>query len=91
MLAGLMSRWTIFFGVASEVFGNELQGDVPAKLEVLGFVDHAHTTASQLAEDAVMGNLLTDHKKTRRLRVLIAVMLGRSPTLVNCVMTGTKR
>jgi hypothetical protein len=37
-----------------------------------------------------MGNLLADHKKMRRFWVLIAVMLGRSPTPVNCVMVGTK-
>jgi hypothetical protein len=30
-------------------------------VDVLGFVDHSHTAASQLAQDAVMRDGFTDH------------------------------
>ena len=47
--------------VIGEFVGKELQRDEPTKLRVLGFIDHAHTTASDLLEDAVMRDGLTDH------------------------------
>jgi hypothetical protein len=44
-----------------------------AQLEILGLIDDAHTTASEFAQDAVMGDSLTDHEW----RVpLFRVMLG---------------
>ena len=36
-------------GVASQIFRNEFQGDVAAKLSVFRLVDHAHTPAPELA------------------------------------------
>ncbi len=50
------------FGIAGQIFWDELQGDVPPQLEVLALVDNAHTTAPKLAKDAVMGYLLADHE-----------------------------
>jgi hypothetical protein len=44
--------------VVGELVGKELQGDVPTELEVFRLVDHAHSPAADLAEDAVMGNCL---------------------------------
>jgi len=38
-----------------------------------------------------MGNLLADHKEPRRFQAVVAVMLGRSPTPVNCFGTNNKR
>ena len=52
------------FGVAGEIFGNELQRDMPPQLQVLGLVHHAHATAPKLAQDAIVGYCLTDHEKT---------------------------
>jgi hypothetical protein len=44
--------------IAGEFVGQELQGDVAAQLQVFRLVDHTHTAATDLAEDAVMGNRL---------------------------------
>jgi hypothetical protein len=44
--------------VVGEFVGQELQGHVAAQLEVFRLVHHTHTTATDLAEDAVMGNRL---------------------------------
>ena len=52
------------FGIAGKIFGNKLQGDVAAKLQVLGLVDNAHTPASKFAKYAVMGHLLANHGST---------------------------
>ncbi len=50
------------FGVASQIFWNKFQGDMPPELQVFRLVDHAHTTAPELSEDTVMGYLLADHE-----------------------------
>ena len=42
--------------VLSKMFGEELQGDEPAELGVLGLIHHSHAAATQLLEDAVMRN-----------------------------------
>ena len=42
--------------VLGKMFGEELQGDEPAELGVLGLVHHTHPAATQLLEDAVMRN-----------------------------------
>ena len=44
--------------VVGEVVGKELQGDVATELEVFRLIHHAHATAADLAEYAVMGNRL---------------------------------
>ena len=38
--------------------GQHLQGDVPAQRHLLGLVDHAHAAAADLAQDAVVAELL---------------------------------
>jgi putative ABC transport system permease protein len=42
--------------VLGKMFGEELQGDEPAELDVFGLINHTHPAATQLLEDAVMGN-----------------------------------
>jgi len=42
-----------------EFVGKELEGHAATELEVFGFVDHTHAPATDLAEDAVVGNSLT--------------------------------
>ncbi len=68
------------FGVAHKVFRDELQGDMPPQLQVLGLVNHAHTTAPELSQDAIVGYGLADHEKTQ---LPNAVMLGPPATPVN--------
>ena len=46
--------------VAGDVFRKKFQRDEAAEAGVLGLIDHAHTAAAKLFEDAVMGNGLTD-------------------------------
>ena len=43
------------------VFGQELERDVAAEVEVLGFVDHAHTSSTELVQDTIMGDGFADH------------------------------
>jgi hypothetical protein len=58
--SGRSSRFTLEplqgHPIGSQSIGQELQGDVAPKSQVLGFVHHTHTTATQLLEDAVMRN-----------------------------------
>ena len=42
--------------VLGKMFGEELQGDEAAELDVLGFINHTHPAATQLLEDAVVRN-----------------------------------
>ena len=46
--------------VMGEVVGKELQGDMATELEVFRLVHHTHAPATDLAEDAVMGDRLTN-------------------------------
>ncbi len=41
--------------------GQELQRDVPAKPRVLGLIDDAHPAGTELADDAIVLDLLADH------------------------------
>jgi len=45
----------------SNLFRQELQGDEATKLGVLGLVHHAHPTAAELFDDAVVRDGLADH------------------------------
>jgi len=36
--------------IVSEVFGKELQGDMPTQLEVFSLIDNTHPAAADLAE-----------------------------------------
>ena len=45
------------FGVARKIFRDELQGNMPPQLQVFGLVDHAHATAPQLSQDAIVGTV----------------------------------
>ena len=68
------------FGVARKIFGDELQGDMPPQLQVLGLIHHTHATTPELAQDAIVGYCLADHEKTQPPN---AVMLGSPAAPVN--------
>jgi len=51
----LKSLW-----VFGKVVGEEFQGNEPAKLGVLGFVNHTHTPTADLFQNAVVRNRLAD-------------------------------
>ena len=80
---GLASESLQRLRVAGEIFGDELQGYVPPEFQVLGLINHTHTSSPELAEYAVVGYLLADHMSAGRCAALVAVMLGRSPIPVN--------
>ena len=44
-----------------QVFGQELESDVAAQVEVLGFVHDAHSASTELLQDAIMGDGFADH------------------------------
>src|SRR5271156_2366888 len=67
-------------GVAHKVFRDELERNVPPQLQVFGLIYHAHTTAPQLAQDAIVGHCLADHEIKEPPD---AVMLGPPETPVN--------
>jgi hypothetical protein len=46
--------------IASQIVGQELESDEAAQARVLGLVDHAHATAADLFQDAVVRDRL-DH------------------------------
>ena len=46
--------------VASEIIGKKLESDEAAETRVFCFVNHAHATAAEFFDDAVVGNRLTD-------------------------------
>ena len=41
--------------------GKELEGHMPAQVQVLGLIHHTHASATQLREHAVVGDSLPDH------------------------------
>src|SRR5215472_12716265 len=47
--------------VMGHVFGQELERDQAAELQVLSFVHDAHAAAAQLLEDPVVRNAVADH------------------------------
>src|SRR5713226_2114298 len=49
--------------VLRKLFGKELDRHGTAELEVLGLIDHTHTPAAQLLQDAVMRDGLAGHAR----------------------------
>ena len=49
-------------GIAGHFVGQKLQRDKAVQARVLGFVDHAHATAAELFDDAVVRDGLADHE-----------------------------
>ncbi len=52
--------------VLREFFGQEFQRDEASEAGVLGFIDHAHATAAQLFNDAVVRDGLVEHYSIRQ-------------------------
>src|SRR3984893_3055185 len=50
--------------VMSDIFRQKLEGDEPAELQILGFVNHSHPTAADLFDNAVVRDGLADHLGT---------------------------
>ena len=48
-------------GIFGDLIRQELQGREAVQANVLGLIHHAHATAAQLAQDAVVGDRLVDH------------------------------
>jgi len=47
--------------ISRHILGKELEGDKAAKFQILGLVHNPHASATQLLEDAVMRDGLSDH------------------------------
>ena len=50
-----------FFGIGSDLAGEELDGDRAFQLGILGFVNHAHAALTKFFENLVVENCLTNH------------------------------
>src|SRR5215831_18737416 len=48
-------------GIAGYLIGEELEGNKTVKPSIFSLVDHAHATATELLNDAVVGDGLADH------------------------------
>ena len=48
-------------GILRDVIGEKFEGDEAAKSRVFGLIDHAHATAANFFEDAIVRNRLPDH------------------------------
>jgi hypothetical protein len=48
--------------VAGDFFGQKFEGDEAAQASVFGLVDNTHATASELFDDAIVGDVLADHQ-----------------------------
>src|SRR5215475_5709859 len=51
------------FGVPAKLIGHELQCDRTAKTSVFGFVNHAHATTTELLDDSIVGDGLSDQRR----------------------------
>ena len=61
--AGLALEPLHRLAVPAKLFGQNLEGNAAAQPAVLGFIDDPPTAASQLLQDAVVGNCLADHER----------------------------
>jgi hypothetical protein len=59
----LALKTTEGLGITGYLVGQELEGDEPVEPGVFGLVNHTHTAAAQLLDDAVMRDGLADHGK----------------------------
>jgi len=48
--------------VLRQVFREELQRHMPTEAEIFGLIDHTHASAAELAQHAVVGDGLADHR-----------------------------
>src|SRR5882724_10988072 len=69
--------------IAVFVFRQELQRNSSSELGVLGFIDHAHASAAQLAENPVVSNEFAIHRGME--------MLTAGRRSVNCVGYFSRR
>ena len=58
----------------------ELQRDVPPEPRVLGLIDDAHAAGAELADDAVVLDLLADHG----FAIMAECTVHRAPCTVHC-------
>src|ERR1051325_4892808 len=59
--AGLALQPLTSRGVVPELFWQELERDFSAEACVFSFIYHTHAAASQLLDDAIVGNRFADH------------------------------
>ena len=48
-------------GIPGDLIRQKLQGHEAVQAKVFGLIHHAHATAAQLTQDAVVGDRLVDH------------------------------
>ena len=59
--AGLALKTVQRCRIGRKIRGQELEGNMPAELEVLSFIHHTHAATAKLLQDSVMGNGCADH------------------------------
>jgi len=56
--------------ISRKLFGKELERNMSAELQVFGFVNYAHASATQFAQDLVMRDGAAEHGRTSWMRML---------------------
>jgi hypothetical protein len=59
--AGFAAKAFRRLGIAGKLLGKKFQSDKSAKFEILSFVNHAHTPATELFEDSVVRDGSSKH------------------------------
>jgi hypothetical protein len=72
--AGFALKTLEGLAIVGEGFGKKLQSDMAAKAEVFGFVDFAHATGAELAENAVVRDGFAKQDAPALARILCARM-----------------
>ena len=71
--------------VASDFIGKELEGNKPAEARILGFVHHAHATATELSYDTVVRDRCINHDGAGWL--MIRAIVIRSQSVLRLLLT----
>jgi len=58
---GLAAKALERLRVLGQIVGKELEGNKTSEARIFGFVDHPHTAAAQLLDDAIVRDGLADH------------------------------
>jgi hypothetical protein len=58
-------------GIAGKIVGEEFESNMAAETDVFGLVNHAHATAAQFLEDAVVADGFADHARSTSMRGMV--------------------
>ena len=79
------------FGIGKQAGREDFQGDVTLQARVAGTIDHAHSACSELSENEIVAETLTDHFGTGTPRIgILESALQASQTCSASLCASTK-